>query len=186
MIRFRFRPEKALEAVRWMLHRTAQMRDRSAALDFHTILKAAYFADRKLLNEAGRPVFGADYRAMNYGPVPVEIYEMLKCEPYWLSELGIGDYPWRRQGYHVRLQGTPANDLRHLSELDMQALEAGFERAASMTFDERTRETHGLDWVRGLDRPGKRMDYADMIDPDNPRREDIIAELERLGPRIVL
>ncbi len=186
MIRFRFRPEKALEAVRWMLHRAAQMRDRSAALDFHTILKAAYFADKQLLNQAGRPVFGADYRAMNYGPVPVEIYEMLKCEPYWLSELGIDEYPWDRKGYHVYLSNTPTNDLRHLSEMDMQALEEGFGRAVSMTFDERTRETHGLDWVKGLDRPGKRMDYADMIDPDNPRREDIITELELLGPRIAL
>jgi hypothetical protein len=186
MIRFRFQPRKALEAIRWMLCQATRTPYRGRSLDFHTILKSAYFADRKLLNEAGRPVFGADYRALNYGPVPVEIYEMLKCEPYWLSELDLDDYPWRREGYHVHLEELPANDMRYLSELDMQALEEGFNRAASMTFDERTRETHGMDWVRGLDRPGKRMDYADMIDPDNPRREDIIAELERLGPRIVL
>ena len=179
MIRFRFRPEKALEAVRWMLLQRKR-------LDFHTILKAAYFADKKLLNEMGRPVFGAEYRAMNYGPVPIELYEMLKCDPYWLSELQLDDYPWRREGYHVHLEGAPANELRHLTALDMQALEDGFRQAASMTFDERTQATHGMDWVRGLDRPYGRMDYADMIDPDNPRREEIIAELQKLGKNIAL
>ena len=179
MIRFRFQPRKALEAVQWMLRQRAR-------LDFHTILKAAYFADKKLLNAAGRPVFGAKYRAMNYGPVPVEIYEMLKCEPYWLSELQLDEYPWRREGYHVCLEGAPTNELRHLSELDMEVLDEGFQKAASMTFDERTRATHGMDWVKALERPDGQMDYADMIDPDNPRRKDIIAELERLGPRIAL
>ena len=179
MIRFQFRPQKAYEAILWML-------GQKAPLDFHTILKAAYFADKKLLNEEGRPVFGADYRALNYGPVPIQIYEMLKCEPYWLSELNMDEYPWRREGYHVFPEGAPVNDLRHLSMLDMQALELGFKNASSMTFNERTRATHGMDWVKGLDRPGGQMDYADMIEPNNPRRMQIISELERLGARIVL
>ncbi len=180
MIHFRFSPEKALEAVEWMLRR----RDR---LDFHTILKAAYFADRQALNELGRPVFGATYKAMNYGPVPLEIYEMLKCEPYWLSELKRDAYPWEREGYHLRLGEAPRNRApEHLSEEDMRLLEEAFSRSLGMTFDERTRETHGLDWLRGMESATGIMRYEDMIDPGHPRRDELIRELEKLGPHLVL
>ncbi len=58
-IRFRFAPIKCLQAVQWMLL-TADK-----PLGIQTILKAAYFADKRMLNERSRPVFGATYRAMN-------------------------------------------------------------------------------------------------------------------------
>jgi len=180
MIRFRFTPEKALEAVEWML-------GRRELLDFHTILKTAYFADRAALNEFGRPVFGATYKAMNYGPVPLEIYEMLKCEPYWLSELERGGYPWEREGYHLRLKEAPRNrEPEHLSEEDVRLLDEAFDRSLGMTFDERTRETHGLDWLRGIENPAGIMKYEDMIDLAHPRRDELIRELEKLGPHLVL
>ena len=72
MITFRFRPVKVIEAVSWML-RTAKSdpTDPAEQLDLHTILKTCYFADKRALNEIGRPVFGAKYIAMRYGPVPV-------------------------------------------------------------------------------------------------------------------
>jgi hypothetical protein len=181
MIRFRFQPRKAQDAICWML-------SQQDGLDFHTILKTAYFADKHLLNAHGRPVFGARYKAMNYGPVPVEIYEMLKEEPYWLSELRQEEYPWERAGsYHVRLRAPVRNaPPRHLSALDMQALEQAFEQCRNMDFDERTRETHDFAWLRGIERAGGWMDYADMIGPEREGRAELIAELEKLGPRIEL
>jgi hypothetical protein len=55
-----------------------------------------------------------------------------------------------------------------------------------MTFTERPRETHGMDWVEGTRRPYERMAYEDMIAPDLPAREELIEELETMGPRIAL
>ncbi len=180
MIRFRFNPGKALDAVEWML-------GRRAPLDFHSILKTFYFADKQAINEVGRPVFGATYKAMNYGPVPLEVYEMLKCEPYWLSELGRDAYPWKREGYHLRLREPVRNEPAiHLSEEDMRRLEEAFDLSLGMTFDERTRETHGFDWLRGMENASGLMDYADMIDPDRPGRDELIDELRKLGPHLVL
>lgn len=182
MIQFRFNARKAKEAIQWMLA-TA-----NAPVDFHALLKAVYFADKQMLNEFGRPVFGASYRAMNYGPVPLEVYEMLKCEPYWLAELDLEDYPWVRRGFHVSAHPGP-NALPqpdHLAPAELDALRTAFDRSRAMTFTERTRETHGMDWVEGTRRPGHRMAYEDMVDSNAPDRAELIEDLDAMGPRIAL
>ncbi|MBF2755209.1 MAG: SocA family protein [Gammaproteobacteria bacterium AqS3] len=159
-------------------------------LDFHAILKTAYFADKRMLNEYWRPIFGATYRAMNYGPVPLEIYEMLKCEPYWLSELDLQDYPWKRVGHQVELIDSSRRDEilnpSHIAAYDMAILEKEFERSLGMTFNERTEETHLLDWVRGTERPNELMAYEDMIDDNHPIKEEIIKNLLSEGLFLVL
>lgn len=177
-LRFRFAPRKALAAIGWMLGKAAP-----APLDLHTILKTCYFADRAHLNGYGRPIFGARYRAMRYGPVPVEIYEMLKGEPIWLVEAGTERVPWELRGYRVVRSGNVEPDLRVLSPSDREALDRAFELARTMTFDERTAASHGPDWQRA---ELGWMRYEDMIDEDNPRRAEILEDLEEIDWRMVL
>lgn len=176
-IRFRFAPAKARAALVWMLNEA-----RPDAPDLHTILKTCYFADKAHLNRWGRPIFGARYRAMRYGPVPVEVYEMLKGEPYWLAELGAERYPWRLEGFRVRGENEPP-DLDNLSRSDVESLKAAFDKARQMTFDQRTAATHGPDWQKA---ELGWMRYEDMIDPDNPRRAEILETLEEIADRMVL
>jgi hypothetical protein len=182
MIQFRFSPRKALQAVEWMLVEAGE------AVDFHTLLKTVYFADKRMLNEFGRPIFGATYRAMNFGPVPLEVYEMAKCEPLWLAELELDEYPWTRSGYKVsRAKGRNAKaDLDDIAPAEMDILRDAFAMSRAMTFNQRTRETHGMDWVEGSRRKGAAMAYEDMIDATRHDREELIADLEAIGPRLVL
>jgi hypothetical protein len=177
MIRFRFNAEKAYQAILWML-------GEADPLDLHAALKTCYFVDKSHLNEFGRPVFGARYRAMKYGPVPLEIYEMLKGEPLWLYETGQDAFPWRVRGRGriERVGELPRLNFDVFSESDREHLEAGFARARSMTFNERTRETHGRDWQRanlGI------IDYADMIE-DGPDRDEWIEGLQGVAARMVI
>lgn len=157
-IRFRFSPTKARAAILWMLQPSTQ------PLDLHTVLKACYFADKEHLNRHARPIFGADYRAMKYGPVPLQIYEMLKGEPLWLPELDASDYPWRLTGYQlVRTANESEPDLDCLSKSDVAAIEHGFTKSKGLDFNERTAATHGVDWQRanlGM------MRYEDMLDDE--------------------
>jgi hypothetical protein len=171
-IRFRFRPRKALAAVQQMLLWARE--DGRGALDLHTMLKACYFADKAHLNAHWRPVFGATYRAMAYGPVPLEVYELVKGEPLWLAELGIEDVPWQREGYHLKLTGNEAPAREHLSPSDWAALRGGFDQARALSFSERTAESHDRAWERA--RLGL-MRYEDMIEDDNPDREAILDAL---------
>lgn len=179
MIKFRFNPRKAMQAVGWMLGAAGK------PVDFHTILKAIYFADKQALNEHGRPIFGATYRAMNYGPVPLEVYEMLKCDPIWLSEMQEESYPWERQGYMVTASHE-IGEMDNIALAERDILSAAFAKSSGMTFTERTRETHGLDWIEGTRRQDERMAYEDMIEESRQDRSELIEDLTAMGPRLVL
>ena len=163
-IRFRFAPQKAYTAILWMISEKPN-------IDLHTMLKACYFADKRHLNEHGRPVFGATYKAMKFGPVPLEIYEMAKGEPLWLPELDVDVYPWALNGYRLYLTNNdfPAQDA--LSESDREALEEGFRTSGGMNFNARTAVTHGIDWQKA--KLG-RMKYEDMF-------EDVVGSAEKIA-----
>lgn len=171
VIRFRFAPVKARAAIQMMLAQRGRM-------DLHTLLKACYFADKSHLNKHLRPIFGATYRAMKFGPVPLEIYEMAKGESLWLAELGLDNWSWALEGYHIRATGNVAPDYSVLSDTDREEIQAGLKRSAGMNFTERTAATHGPDWQAanlGV------MKYEDMIE-DRPDKMDIVAYLREAGP----
>lgn len=168
VIRFKFSPAKAKAAIQWML-------EQRQALDLHALLKACYFADKEHLNKYGRPIFGATYQAMKYGPVPLEIYEMAKGEPIWLAEMEEDQYPWQLNGYRLCMTPNARPNMDVLSETDLECLGLGFNQSVSMNFDARTAATHGRDWQAanlGL------MRYEDMFDetPSNAERIDYLRE----------
>ncbi|MBB5754307.1 Panacea domain-containing protein [Prosthecomicrobium pneumaticum] len=169
-IRFKFAAQKASAAIHWM---TAQQHD----LDLHAALKAFYFADKSHLREWRRPIFGATYRAMRFGPVPLEIYEMMKGEALWKAELGAEKFPWEISGYRLRRIANSQPDLDVFSDSEVEHLSRGLEKSLSMTFNERTEATHGPDWQKaelGL------MRYEDMLE-DSPHKAETIAYLEANG-----
>lgn len=174
-IRFKFAPAKARAAVHWMLRR-------ESTCDLHTALKACYFADKKHLNEHDRPIFGATYRAMKFGPVPLEIYDMIQGSPLYLAELDADSYPWVLRGYRLQVRDSCDPDMSVLSESDMEALEYGYRQSGILTFDERTAATHGHDWQTG--RLGT-MRYEDMIE-DRPDKAEKVAFLRETAPYLRL
>lgn len=151
--RYRFAADKALDAISYMA-------SQSAELDLHTALKTCYFADKSHLNEHHQPIFGATYRAMKYGPVPLEIYEMIKGESLWLSELGIEGMPWILRGYKIYANRT--NDsLGTFSDSELDHFQHAFTKSREMAFTARTAATHGPDWQAA---EGGIMQYEDMIE----------------------
>ena len=167
---FKFAPAKALAAIHRMICD-------QPGIDLHTLLKSCYFADKDHLQQYGRPVFGATYRAMKFGPVPLEIYEMAKSESMWLAELGLEEFPWVLSGFRMSLRDPAQNqapDVSVLSGTDVECLAAAHERASKMTFDQRTRATHGYDWQAA--QLGT-MRYEDMLH-DVEDSEPLIATLQ--------
>lgn len=174
-IRFRFSAEKAKAAILVMLERPGRH-------DLHELLKACYFADVRHLNQYMRPVFGAVYRAMKFGPVPLEIYGMLKSEPLWLAELNLNSFPWVLDGFHVRKSSNECADTEVLSKSDMDALLYGHGLSSQMSFSNRTAATHGADWQAanlGI------MKYEDMLE-DGPDKAEKIAYLREAAPHMKL
>src|SRR5258705_2140806 len=69
---FKFDREKAISAIKVVLKNV------DGKCDFHRLFKILYFAEQKHLSKYGRPIFGDTYIAMKDGPVPSDIYDILK------------------------------------------------------------------------------------------------------------
>lgn len=174
-IRFRFAPDKALSAIHWMV-------TKRPGIDLHTMLKSCYFADKKQLNAHDQPIFGATYRAMRFGPVPLEIYEMAKSEALWLAELGLQTVPWELRGFTLSLASNLPPDMDVFTSDETSELETALTLSSTLTFTGRTALTHGRDWQAA--RLGT-MHYEDMFEP-NTRSDEQIAYLQASAPYIKL
>ena len=165
IIRFKFSPKKAYAALYWMVNE-------HPGIDLHGALKTCYFADKDHLNAHQRPIFGATYRAMRFGPVPVEIYELAKGDPLWLAELGMDRLAWRLDGFRlVRSDNSVAEvDRSALSETDQTIFSSALARSVKMNFNERTAATHGRDWQAA---ELGWMRYEDMIDDTAHKAETL-------------
>jgi uncharacterized phage-associated protein len=179
-IRFQTNPRKALEVIVWFANKRP-------GIDFHSILKLLFFADKDHLNEWGRPIVGDRYNALQYGPVAQMTYDILKRDPLALEELKTAstDLPFEVQNsYCVYPHRAP--DLDRLSETDVDALEAAWERYAHLDFKERTDESHRHPAYRNAELAGRQtMSYADFLEGEMSNPE-VIADLEETGPRLRL
>lgn len=165
MKRFDFKIVKAAQAIRWMLHISPEKKS-----DFHTICKACFFADEEVLNLRGRPIFGDEYQAMEFGPVPLGIYEMLKCEPSRIMEMefyGLKHCPWKViENHNVSLKSKKSLNESHWNKIalgELEIIEKSFKKSSRMSFRERVEVTHGRAWKNGRDRERYLMCYEDML-----------------------
>ncbi len=80
MTRFRVNWEKALQAIDFIA-------TRRAGLTQYYIGKILFFADRDHLLDFGRPITGDKYVAMEHGPVPSAIRDLLKLDSDYPDDL---------------------------------------------------------------------------------------------------
>lgn len=154
----RFDPEKALSAILWIAaHVTGPT--------FHRISKLFYFADKLHLERYGRLICGDSYVAMKHGPVPSEIYDMLKAVRGDGRSLHMRE---AQKAFAVEGDKTvvPLDEPNPevLSESDLECLNESIKRYGHLSFKELTDLSHDDAWYAA--------DENDLID-----LEEIIATL---------
>ena len=135
-----FDKSKSLNALLYVANRLQRK-------DFHKIFKILYFADRQHLAMWGRPVTGDTYIAMDAGPVPSRIYDMLKIvrgdsyfsDPEYFGSLFRVDN-WM---YVTPLQDA---DLDKLSQTEKEALDESINRYGMLSYDEIRDKSHDVAW----------------------------------------
>jgi uncharacterized phage-associated protein len=156
--RFHFDPEKALNLVLYVAHEVPQA-------TFHTISKVIYFADKLHLQRYGRLICGDSYVAMKHGPVPSEIYDMMKD----VRGDGNSDH-WQtaREAFEVKGKATvvphKGPDLDVFSSSDLECLNESIKKYGHLSFKQLTDLSHDAAW--------EATDDNDIID-----LEEIVATL---------
>ncbi len=115
--------------------------------DFHKIFKVIYFADRQHLADWGRPITGDTYIAMDAGPVPSRLYDILKIvrgDSYLPDNEGLGQYFQVENWMYVR--PLVDADLNKLSANEQEALSAAIAKYASLSYDEIKEKSHDVAW----------------------------------------
>ena len=150
----------------------------------YDLVKSVFLADRRHLNVYGRPITFDRYFAMEHGPVPSRVYELLNADP---AKAGL---PWQKDpaGPTVFCYSNPSRevDLDVLSESDMEALAESFITVKSLGFAQIRKLTHEdaayVDaWEDGGDCRSFEMSYVMLFDvPDFDKAEDLAFASEHL------
>ena len=135
-----FNKIKALNALLYVANRIQRK-------DFHKIFKLIYFADRQHLADWGKPITGDTYVAMEAGPVPSKMYDMLKIvrgDSYLPDTEGLGNFFQVEDWMYVKPL-TDA-DLNKLSHNEQESLNSSIAKYASLSYDEIKEKSHDVAW----------------------------------------
>ncbi len=170
-----FDQKKALEVLVWIATRKKNA-------DQFSVSKICYFADKWHLNRHGRPIIGDEYRAMEYGPVPSCVYNLIKKETNFIKP---DIYEDLERSIRVDPISTPnarrkkiialrEPELDYLSGSDIHFLKESLNFCKGKGFAELSRISHDKAWKNNID---DKMNYEDMVKDDNPHRQEILEEI---------
>lgn len=137
-----FNREKALEA-------TLFIAQQLHAPTMHSISKMLYLADKLHLQEYGRLICGDRYIAMDYGPVPSAVYNMMKVSAGRLSvDQDIDELIFEafsvKNGRNVETKREADTTL--LAESEMECIQETIKQYGGKTFGQLTDITHDSAW----------------------------------------
>jgi uncharacterized phage-associated protein len=134
-----FNKEKALEAIIFVASKVQQP-------TYHKISKIFYFADKLHLERYGSLLSEDTYIAMDNGPVPSAIYDIMKCAA---GRIALPMAPQIRDAlsvshYYVNVKRSP--NMEYLSEAAVECLQEAMEKHGHKSFGQLTDESHDAAW----------------------------------------
>jgi uncharacterized phage-associated protein len=187
-IRFRVNQDKVLEALVFV----AQSRP---TIDVFHVCKVLYFADKKHLNAYGRPILGDKYLALDQGPVPSLVYDMIeRDERYINTELleklsrSLSYYKSAKDDY-LRITALRAPYDEIFSHSDIECLNDAIEKYADLEHKELIALVHAEPAYRAVYREGKKpskIGYELFVEIENPLRDEIIKDMREYATFLLL
>lgn len=137
-----FDREKSLEAILYIA-------EKLPAPTLHSISKMLYLSDKLHLQDFGRLICGDRYIAMEYGPVPSAIYDMMKV-PDGRESIDVDWDELIKDAFQVS-RGRNIKPLRpanadFLSESEKTCISKTIEKYGHKSFGELTDITHDAAW----------------------------------------
>lgn len=124
--------------------------------DIYSLVKTAYYAQQNHLAQYGTPLFKDCICALPFGPVPSNIYNVLKMASGDSNELNYH----RSDDMHLasdainfksgRYSAKEDPNMDFLSKSDIESLNYGIEKVAKLSFNQIKEDTHGMEWNRAF------------------------------------
>ncbi len=124
--------------------------------DIYSLVKAAYYAQQNHLAQYGTPLFKDCICALPFGPVPSNIYNVLKMASGDSNELNYhrsDDMYLASDAINFESGLYSAKEdpnMDFLSKSDIESLNYGIEKVAKMSFNQIKEDTHGKEWNRAF------------------------------------
>lgn len=154
-----FNIEKAISVILYVANRLTRK-------DFHKIFKVIYFADKEHLSDWGRTISGDSYIAMNAGPVPTRIYDMLKIvrgDSLYSTNKEL--FAFYSQYFEVNggyfLEPQKEADMSLLSKSDVECLDKSIAENNDLNFSQICEKSHDFAW-NNTPRDSM-MDFSDIL-----------------------
>jgi len=148
-IAFPFCPKKTAAALHFLADAmSSPQRIEHPLLRFKGVMAALWIADVRQFQAHGRPVTGTRWQAYPQGPVPHDVFSLLRGDPLWLAELPEADYamPFELAGdcitrnIRVRFRYDPE---KFLSEAERAALKKAVGTAKRLKVSKREAALRG-------------------------------------------
>jgi len=175
MISFQFDEEKAIAATLYVAH---SLLGKETRPDLYKILKVFYFADQKHIAKYGRPILGDWYAAMKDGPVPSNLYDILKSArgDGWCRNRQCYQAFFSVQGDNVMpLQGP---DMDEIAESEVECLELAIMDNKDLDFGELKKKSHDAAYDRA--HKNNKISFRDIAKVSGTSPE-MIAYMEELA-----
>jgi uncharacterized phage-associated protein len=182
--KFRLNMERSVEAIDFIASQWPGVTQ-------YYLSKILYFSDRDHLLDWGRPISGDSYFALEHGPVPSRIYNLLKPGSEeagdWIELFG-SRVETKIDGSKVLMFSRGANEFGALSSTDMGYLKDWTSRLRQLSFTAVEDLAHKeLAWIEAWDRRqgnSSEMDlrlWVDEQDPDKDLARAQLAETARFS-----
>ncbi len=177
-VRYRVNYDKAIETIVWLANEKPD-------IDLYHIAKVLFYADKMHVNKYARPITGDTYISMDFGPVPSGIRDLLTQNP-WLNPLDLDTVSnslemTKKRFLTVKARRKPK--MEYFSESDLECLGESLRLYGDLSFDDLKKTTHDEPYYNQTDL-NQPIDYALMVEENNPIREDIIREMIETSPYI--
>jgi uncharacterized phage-associated protein len=171
-ISYRRNSKKIIEGLVWLARKMP-------GIDHYHVVKIFFGADKLHLNKYGRPVFGDEYIAMDYGPVPSHTYTLIKQNRSFLSPEEVQEVANSLEVKAIAkvkyIFAKRLPDLDDFSRTDIACLEESLRLHGCMTFGQLVDLTHQEpSWQAGRLDDKHSMDYALLVEEANPAKDEIL------------
>lgn len=178
-IQFKISYDKTTEVIIWLANK-------KPGIDIYHVAKVLFYADKMHINKYGRPITGDTYIRMPYGPVPSGVRDLV-TENSWLSPKQLEQIKSSliidKSDNRYKLAATREPNMKYFSKTDIACLKNSLSEYGDMSFDELYNSTHSEKCYYETD-PNEKIDYALLIDDENPFKSEILENMEEISQYI--